>query len=118
MNKPKFSLDKAQKAVEISSKIEGHKIPRKNAANSKRIKAKVKSWCLSYSNPKGNADTERFFRTFKEEVVWSNLFDKVEDVKRAVENFITFYNNDYPHSTLGYVSPIDFIKQKNHKKAA
>ena len=43
MNKPKFSLDKAQKAVEISSKIEGHKIPKKNAAHSKRIKEKVKS---------------------------------------------------------------------------
>ena len=43
MNKPKFSLDKAQKAVEISSKIEGHKIPKKKPANSKRIKTKAKS---------------------------------------------------------------------------
>ena len=43
MNKPKFSLDKAQKAVEISSKIEGHKIPHKKTDNSKRVKAKVKN---------------------------------------------------------------------------
>ena len=43
MNKPRFSLDKAQKAVEISSKIEGHKIPRKKAINSKRAKSKVKN---------------------------------------------------------------------------
>jgi len=43
MNKPKFSLDKAQKAVEISSKIEGHNIPRKKTNKSKRAKAKVKS---------------------------------------------------------------------------
>ena len=43
MNKPKFSLDKARKAVEISSKIEGHKIPRKKTANSKRIKSKLKN---------------------------------------------------------------------------
>lgn len=37
MNKPKFSLEKAQKAVEVSSQIEGHKIP-----NKKRAKAKKK----------------------------------------------------------------------------
>jgi len=42
MNKPKFSLNKAQKAVEISSKIEGHKIPQKKVANPKRNKAKIK----------------------------------------------------------------------------
>ncbi|MGD8777412.1 MAG: hypothetical protein PVH88_00440 [Ignavibacteria bacterium] len=43
MNKPKFSLDKAQKAVEISSKIEGHKVPSKKTTNAKRNKAKLKN---------------------------------------------------------------------------
>lgn len=78
----------------------------------------IKHITTSYSNPKGNADTERFFRTFKEEVVWPNMFDKIDDAKKAVENFIAFYNNDYPHSTLGYISPVDFIKQQNYIKAA
>jgi len=40
MNKPKFSIKKAKRAVEISSKIEGHKIPRKTSSNSKRTKVK------------------------------------------------------------------------------
>ena len=40
MNKPKFSINKAKRAVEISSKIEGHKIPRRAENNSKRAKAK------------------------------------------------------------------------------
>ena len=43
MNIPKFSLDKAKKAVEISSKIEGHKIPLKKSAGTKKAKSKVKS---------------------------------------------------------------------------
>jgi len=43
MNKPKFSLEKAQKTVDITSKIEGHKIHRKKSNNTKRAKAKVKS---------------------------------------------------------------------------
>jgi transposase InsO family protein len=78
----------------------------------------IKHITTSYSNPKGNADTERFFRTFKEEVVWVNMFDTVEDATRSVESFLTFYNNDYPHSTLGNISPVDFIKQLILKKAA
>jgi hypothetical protein len=41
MNKPKFSIKKAKRAVEVSSKIEGHEIPRK--ASSKGKKAKVNS---------------------------------------------------------------------------
>lgn len=41
MNKPKFSLEKAKKAVEISSRIEGHKIPRKKENNSKRAESKA-----------------------------------------------------------------------------
>lgn len=78
----------------------------------------IKHITTSYSNPKGNAETERFFRTFKEEIVWCEIFDKFDDARETVEKFIKFYNNDYPHSTLGYISPIDFIKQQNLKKAA
>ena len=43
MNKPKFSLDKAQKTVEISSRIEGHKIPQKKTSSQKRTKTKTKN---------------------------------------------------------------------------
>ncbi len=28
--------------------------------------------------------------------------------KKSVENFIEFYNKYYPHSTLGYIRPLDF----------
>lgn len=35
----------------------------------------------SYSNPKGNADTERFFRTFKEEIIWTGDYHKFDEVK-------------------------------------
>jgi hypothetical protein len=43
MNKAKFSLVKAQKAVEISSRIEGHKIPQKKAISQKGTKIKAKN---------------------------------------------------------------------------
>ncbi len=43
MNKPKFSLEKAQKAVENSSKIEGHKIQHRKVKQHKRAKSKTKN---------------------------------------------------------------------------
>jgi putative transposase len=39
-------------------------------------------------------------RTFKEEVVWPNEFESLEEARAAVENFFHFYNRDYPHSAL------------------
>ena len=75
----------------------------------------IKHITTSYSNPKGNANTERFMRTFKEEIIYPNVFDSLEEARKAVEDFITFYNQDYPHSSLGYLSPIDFEKQLTYK---
>jgi len=69
------------------------------------------------SHPKGNADTERFMRTFKEEIIYPNEYNSLEEAKKTVEDFITFYNWDYPHSALGYLSPIDFEKQLTYKNA-
>lgn len=43
MKKPKYSIEKAKKAVEVSSKIEGHIIPNKKSGSVKRGKAKVKN---------------------------------------------------------------------------
>jgi putative transposase len=72
----------------------------------------------SYSNPKGNADTERVFRTLKEEIIWTRDYDKFDEAKKSVEEFIEFYNNDYPHSTLGYISPNDFVLQQIYSRVA
>jgi putative transposase len=72
----------------------------------------------SYSNPKGNADTERFMRTFKEEVVYANEFDSFEEAAEAVNYFIKYYNEEYLHSTLGYLSPVEFEKQLYFKNVA
>ena len=63
----------------------------------------------SYDNPKGNADTERVIRTIKEEVIWLNEFTTLEEALRTVGPWIeTDYNQLYVHSTLGYLSPLEF----------
>lgn len=64
----------------------------------------------SYNNPKGNAETERLMRTMKEECLWLAEWTSFEQLQEALNNWINFYNQEYPHSTLGYRSPDEFEK--------
>jgi len=71
----------------------------------------------SYANPKGNAEIERAIRTFKEEAIWPNEFFSYADAITTGERTIDFYNNDYPHSMLGELSPVEFEQLTSHKAA-
>ena len=62
----------------------------------------------SYDNPKGNADTERVIRTLKEDLVWPREWLTVEQLRLALNCWITQYNTDYPHSAIGYQTPVQF----------
>lgn len=64
----------------------------------------------SYCNPKGNADTERFIRTMKEECLWINQCDSFEELENTLSSWIKNYNQKYLHSSLKYKSPIQFEK--------
>ena len=65
----------------------------------------------TYNNPKGNANTERYFRTAKEEILWPREYETFEELKSAIEEFERFYNYEYPHSAIGYKSPKEYFKQ-------
>ena len=62
----------------------------------------------SYDNPKGNADTERVIRTIKEDLVWPREWLTVEQLRVALDGWISQYNDDYPHSAIGYQTPHQF----------
>jgi len=62
----------------------------------------------SYCNPKGNADTERVIRTIKEDLVWTKEFDSVAAFETALNLWRKAYNEEYPHSSLGYVTPYQY----------
>ncbi len=75
---------------------------------------KIKQIFTCYDNPKGNADTERVIRTLKEDLIWSKQEEwKLPfDVERDLRVWINCYNQDYPHSSLGYKTPIQFEKEQ------
>jgi transposase InsO family protein len=65
----------------------------------------------SYNNPKGNADTERVFRTMKEELLWLREWTSPFDLTDALRDWIGKYNRSYLHSALAYKSPIKFEEE-------
>lgn len=62
----------------------------------------------SYNNPRGNAETERFMRTLKEELLWLEEFVSLDEAQEKLSAWIDFYNNYYLHSALGYRSPQEY----------
>jgi putative transposase len=75
----------------------------------------------SFNNPKGNAETERFMRTLKEELLWLEEFAGLDEAREKLSAWIDFYNNYYLHSSLGYRSPQEyeqFYQAANLGKAA
>jgi putative transposase len=56
-----------------------------------------------------NAVVETFFKTLKSELVWRTVFQTRAEAKEAIGRYIDgFYNPVRRHSTLDYVSPVQF----------
>ena len=76
----------------------------------------IKQAFTSYGNPKGNADTERIFRTMKEELLWLKEWYSPFELTEDLGKWIADYNRYYLHSTLGYKSPMKFEEEyKNNQ---
>jgi putative transposase len=59
-----------------------------------------------------NAPTERFFRSLKTERLDGLRFASRESARIEIVDYITYYNSLRLHSTLGYVSPMDYEKEQ------
>ena len=89
---------------------------------SRRFRAACKQYGLSQEyitpyTPEQNGMIERFFRSLKEECAWLHLFENFEEAQAAVTTWIGFYNEERPHQSLGYLSPLEY-RQKMPLRAA
>lgn len=71
----------------------------------------IKQIFASYSNPKGNADTERVIRTIKEDFIWISDYASPVEFTEGFKAWVESYNSDYPHSSLRYLTPCQFEKE-------
>jgi putative transposase len=59
-----------------------------------------------------NAAMESFFHTLKTEHTYFENYQTREQAKQSIFEYVeVFYNRQCRHSTLGYLSPVDFEKQ-------
>jgi transposase InsO family protein len=66
-----------------------------------------------------NAMMESFWATLKEECWGTTIFATRNEAKAAIFEYIeVYYNKKRIHSSLGYMSPVDYEKQGKRKEAA
>ncbi len=77
-------------------------------------------WCrnnrvtLNYiqpGKPNQNAYIERFNRTFRHEVLDAYVFESLRQVREITRQWITEYNEERPHDSLGRIPPAVFRRQ-------
>lgn len=69
----------------------------------------------SKGNCYDNAPTESFFATLKRELIYRKTFRTREEAKQQIFEYIeVFYNRYRRHSTLNYLSPVQFENLNNH----
>ena len=80
----------------------------------------IKQIFTTWNNPKGNADTERVFRTLKEDLVWTHDWNLPFEFQKDFEAWINDYNNDFPHQSLNNKTPQQmmsfFLNSKTKKE--
>lgn len=76
----------------------------------------IKQIFTTWSNPKGNADTERVMRTIKEDFIWINEWDSPFDLQDDLKTWINDYNTDFPHQSLMYATPQEFYENWINKE--
>jgi putative transposase len=71
----------------------------------------------SYNPPKGNADTERVIRTFKEECLWLQEWSDPFQVISTLGIWSDDYNKHYLHSTLGCKPPRQYERDYRSRQS-
>ena len=70
----------------------------------------AKNVTTAVRHPESCGRLERFHRSLKEELIWQQEWEDLAEVDNAVAEWVHFYNEQRPHSALGYQAPLQFNK--------
>jgi len=86
-----------------------------NALDNWAYQRGVKLTFIRPGKPVENAYIESFNGRFRDECLNENWFLTLEHARGIIEKWRVDYNNERPHSSLGYLTPEEFIKQESVK---
>ena len=69
---------------------------------------------IMYRTPEQNGGIESFHKTLKREYVWPFEFNSFQDADRAMDVAFADYNQSRIHSSLGYLTPYEFLELWNY----
>lgn len=58
--------------------------------------------------PYDNAVIESCNKTLKATLIYRNAYGSLDQLRRSLNAWVWWYNNERIHSTLGYMSPVEF----------
>ena len=76
----------------------------------------VKQSLSRTGRPHDNAVSEAFFSILKKEELYRRHYKSEIDMIQGIHHFIDFYNNERPHSTLQYKTPVQKEQEYWDKK--
>lgn len=65
---------------------------------------------IMYRTPEQNGGVESLHKTLKREYIWPYEFGSFQDADRAMDRAFLDYNGERIHSSLGYLTPYEFIE--------
>lgn len=78
---------------------------------------KVRQEFIDPGKPTQNAFIESFNGRFREECLNRSWFVSLADARRQLEAWRIDYNTERPHSSLGYLTPVEFAQRELHEAA-
>jgi putative transposase len=88
-----------------------------NALDAWAYQRGVKLTFIRPGKPVENAYIESFNGRFRDECLNENWFLTLEHARGIIEKWRIDYNNERPHSSLGYLTPEEFIRQESEKNS-
>ena len=114
------SLPSRRVIMELNKLIEWRGKPEKIRSDNgpEFIAEAMREWCVDNKiewqyiqpgKPTQNSLVERFNRTFRQDVLDRFMFDNLAQAREYANAWAWMYNNERPHSSLGYNTPIEFL---------
>jgi len=88
-----------------------------NALDAWAYQRGVKLTFIRPGKPVENAYIESFNGRFRDECLNEHWFLSIEHARRIIEKWRIDYNSERPHSSLGYLTPEEFVRQESEKSS-